>query len=793
MSLGGRQETNGESVDLGIDGIGEATKVGQGGFGVVYRARQEAFGRTVAVKVLSVPALDEESLRRFERECRAMGSVSGHPHIVAVYGSGHTRSGQPYLVMEHLLGGSLAQLIADDGALPWEEVADAGVKLAGALASAHAAGVLHRDVKPDNVLVSAYAEPQLSDFGVARIQGGTETRTGVITGSLAHAAPEVLSGRPATEASDVYSLASTLYTLLAGTAPFVRADDETFHPLLTRIMSEDPPDLRPLGVPDELCDVLDEALVKDPDARIPSARALGEALQEVQAAHGRQPTTLVAPSADDGTATLPVFAARPIKPVPPPPSPLAADGDGASGTVPLIGRRAQARSDSASATLPVFAARAAPPPEPMAPKPEVDETASPVRRLPSAAATPGGDATTYRRDRPWPEVEPMSAAEDGEEDEPGPRSRWRRWPAPAAGLVGAAARPPRGPEAEPLEYDGEPDDDERSTFDDEPAGFDLPSPSSPAATAGVESETVYRERPWSPVAPPPGSPAAPAAPDRRRLPGSRSPRSPAAVASAAPAPEPARDRSWTHATPPSGPPAAPVSQERSWAPPPPSPSPPPAPYDPGPPGRGGSSHVWLAVLASAVVVIVAAVALFVVLGKSDTPTDVGSGGGQAPTTVGPGPTITVPGGPVDTAPNFPPGGGSPSPPGDTTPPTAPPGTAPPDTAPPGNQQPETITFVQPSGGEVGRCYVVRGAAGLRPGRSLAVGVRNLSGGSTDYATVTDWDGAGNFSRPATFGSDDNVGDSYQVTFVVFDSGSAPAGGQQIAATQVTRVAGAGDC
>jgi len=104
------------------------------------------------------------------------------------------------------------------------------VKLAGALAAAHAAGVLHRDVKPDNVLISAYGEPQLADFGVARIQGEAPSRSGMITGSLAQVAPEVLSGQPASEASDVYSLASTLYQLIAGRPPFVRDGEESLHP-----------------------------------------------------------------------------------------------------------------------------------------------------------------------------------------------------------------------------------------------------------------------------------------------------------------------------------------------------------------------------------------------------------------------------------------------------------------------------------------------------------------------------------------------------------------------------------
>ncbi len=310
-------------VDLGIEGISNATRIGEGGFGVVYRARQEAFGRTVAVKVLRAPALDEDARRRFEQECRAVGSLSGHPHIVAVHASGVAASGQPYLVMEHLPGGTLAQRLSRDGPLVAEEVAEIGVKLAGALAAAHAAGVLHRDIKPENVLLSAYGEPQLVDFGVARVQGGTATRSGLITGSLAHAAPEVLSGHRAEAASDVYSLASTLYALLAGHAPFVRPGEESFHPLLTRVLTEDPPDLRP-GVPDALWAALAAALVKGPAGRTADAEAFAHRLRDAQATTGSTPTPFLVPapasapsepSDDPGTVSVYGGWARPASPV----------------------------------------------------------------------------------------------------------------------------------------------------------------------------------------------------------------------------------------------------------------------------------------------------------------------------------------------------------------------------------------------------------------------------------------------------------------------------------------------
>lgn len=283
------------TVDLGIPGISDAVPVGRGGFGTVYRARQEKIGRTVAVKVLSISALGDEERRRFERECQTLGAVSGHPNIVAIFDSGTSGEQRPYLIMDYLPGGTLAEGLERNGPATWQVAADLGVKLAGALAAAHAAGVLHRDVKPDNVLLSAYGEPQLADFGIARLSGASHSRTGQVTATLAHAAPEVIEGAAATEVSDVYSLASTLYELLSGHAPFVRPTDETLHPVLARLLSEDPPDLRASGHPSTISDVIEAALAKDPAVRTPTAVALAERLQAAQRTLGAAVTPLVTP------------------------------------------------------------------------------------------------------------------------------------------------------------------------------------------------------------------------------------------------------------------------------------------------------------------------------------------------------------------------------------------------------------------------------------------------------------------------------------------------------------------
>src|SRR5690349_21470294 len=147
--------------DIGVPGCKDATEIGRGGFGVVYRARQPAISRTVAVKVLAADGLDVDARHRFEGEVRAMGRLGGHPHIVTVHQAGFTAGGNPYILMAYEDGGSLA----DRGpAGSWPEAVAGGITIAGALESAHRAGLLHRDVTPRNILVSRYGEPKLADL-----------------------------------------------------------------------------------------------------------------------------------------------------------------------------------------------------------------------------------------------------------------------------------------------------------------------------------------------------------------------------------------------------------------------------------------------------------------------------------------------------------------------------------------------------------------------------------------------------------------------------------------------------
>ncbi|PXW34000.1 UNVERIFIED_CONTAM: non-specific serine/threonine protein kinase/serine/threonine-protein kinase PknK [Williamsia faeni] len=262
-------------------GFGDPDLIGQGGFGAVYRCSQPGLDRVVAVKVLA-DHLDKGNLERFVREQRAMGRLSGHPNIVEILEVGSTPGGHPFIVMPFHPHDSLDARIRKQGTLNWPEVLRVGVKVAGALETAHRCGTLHRDVKPGNILLTEYGEPQLTDFGIARIVDGFETGSDIVTGSPAFTAPELLTGADPSVASDIYGLGSTLFCALTGHAAFERRSGEQVVAHFLRIAAEPLPDLKQTGIPGPVARAIERAMAREPEDRPASAADYGELLREAQ-------------------------------------------------------------------------------------------------------------------------------------------------------------------------------------------------------------------------------------------------------------------------------------------------------------------------------------------------------------------------------------------------------------------------------------------------------------------------------------------------------------------------------
>ncbi|QYB00764.1 protein kinase (plasmid) [Rhodococcus sp. USK10] len=303
MGDGGLFETQRDDMpaieaELHALGLTDAHEIGRGGFGVVYRCQQPSLDRAVAVKVLTKD-LDEENRARFFREQRAMGRLTGHPNIVNVLKVEVTASGHPLIVMPYHPLGSLESLIRRSGPLSIERVLRLGVKMAGAVATAHRLEILHRDVKPANILLSSYGEPALTDFGIAHIMGGFETAAGIVIASPAYTPPEILRGDPPTPMSDIYSLGATLFCAVTGHAAFERRHGEQVVAQFVRVSSQAIPDTREYGIPEELATVIDHAMSRDPHDRPPRAEAFGDLLQEIQIRNGLAADDMALPD-DDG-------------------------------------------------------------------------------------------------------------------------------------------------------------------------------------------------------------------------------------------------------------------------------------------------------------------------------------------------------------------------------------------------------------------------------------------------------------------------------------------------------------
>ena len=254
--------------------------LGAGGFATVYRCWQLAVGRDVAVKVDNRVLLTDRDRRRFLREVTAAGRLSGHPHVIDVYDAGTLEDGRPYMVMELCPAGSLNDALRRNGPMLPAQVRDIGIRLADALAAAHASGVLHRDIKPANILVNRFGMVGLSDFGLASIISAHGEQTASREAlTPAYSSPETFRGEEPTVLADIYSLAATLYALLSGRPPRFAADGRP--PSLATIMTlHDKPVEDIPGTPPELMALLRAGLSPDPAARPQSAVALRDALAD---------------------------------------------------------------------------------------------------------------------------------------------------------------------------------------------------------------------------------------------------------------------------------------------------------------------------------------------------------------------------------------------------------------------------------------------------------------------------------------------------------------------------------
>ena len=253
--------------------------IGQGGMGEIYRAEDELLGRTVAVKVLAKRFSADEALRgRFTREALAAARLSGEPNTVTIFDVGE-HEGRPFIVMEYLRGGSLEDRVREHGAqdpgraLAWLDEAGA------ALDAAHDHGVVHRDVKPGNLLLAGDGTVRVADFGVASAAGlDSLTMTGTILGTAGYLAPEQARGEPTTPATDLYALAVVAFELLTGQRPF-QADNPTAE-AAAHVHAEVPAVSEHGALPPELDPIFRRALAKDPADRYPTSADFVSALRE---------------------------------------------------------------------------------------------------------------------------------------------------------------------------------------------------------------------------------------------------------------------------------------------------------------------------------------------------------------------------------------------------------------------------------------------------------------------------------------------------------------------------------
>ena len=291
-----------------IPGYSYIRPLGSGGFADVFLYEQDMPRRVVAIKVLLSDAINPTVLQTFNAEADVMARLSAHPAIVTIYQASISADGRPYFVMEFCPDTMSSRY--KKGPLAVGEVLDAGVRIGGALETAHRTGVLHRDIKPSNILINSLRNPALADFGIAAaIPDGDADDDKVFAMSVPWSAPEVLQEKvTGSVAAEVWALGATLYTLLAGRSPFeLPVREKNTRDLITAriIKAQYVPINRP-DVPEALEGVLAKSMSKDPAQRQESMFAFAEELRRVQYELGIPPTTLEVAAREWATSSAPV-------------------------------------------------------------------------------------------------------------------------------------------------------------------------------------------------------------------------------------------------------------------------------------------------------------------------------------------------------------------------------------------------------------------------------------------------------------------------------------------------------
>jgi serine/threonine protein kinase len=312
-------------------GFGDIAPIGVGSLATVYRARELATNRFVALKVLDIAVVSARAQESFERESLVLGALSSHPNVNTFYRTFVLPDGRPVLVLE-LCNGSVAERQLSHERISLQEAVAIAIKIAGALETAHRGGVLHCDVKPQNVLMTEFGEPALADFGVAKLQSSTQLTAGLFDFTSLHVAPELLEGGPTSAATDVYELASMLYELVAGSAAFRAYAGEPPASVVLRLL-RDP--VRPVvseTVPLGLSDLLVWSMAKELRNRPPSMEFFAFELDRIEAAQGWPRTAFLvrdidaavgAPRARSAAARR-LTLVRPAAAMPSPAHPIAA-------------------------------------------------------------------------------------------------------------------------------------------------------------------------------------------------------------------------------------------------------------------------------------------------------------------------------------------------------------------------------------------------------------------------------------------------------------------------------------